>query len=143
MLGSVQNRFLGGLTMASLEPLMTINATLSFKMIGDVGAGTRIDVPFSGTATSSHWEGELPVEGVDYVTMRDSGVGELVIRARMGSGRDTVSYEAIGRNAGGIVEGLTFSTASEKFDFLNSIVAVAVGGADGDQLSLEIFQVTS
>ncbi len=130
--------------MPSLEPLMTVTATLSYAMIGDVGAGTRLDVPFTGTATSSHWDGELPVEGVDYVTLRSDGFGELLIKARMGSGKDLVSYDATGINGpDGIQELLTFRTGSETFKWLNGITAVAFGATEGDQLTLEVYKVVA
>ncbi len=121
---------------------MTIDATLSFAFIGDVGAGTRLDVPFSGKATSTHWEGERPVSGVDYVTMRADGVGELSIRGRVGEGADAVAYQATGLNGpGGIEELFTFNTASESLAFLNGVTAVAIGTVDGDQLHLEVHKV--
>ena len=57
--------------MPSLEHFCTITATLeNMKVIGSVPSGMRIDFPFEGTATGPHWEGELLVEGVDYVTVR-------------------------------------------------------------------------
>lgn len=130
--------------MPSLEPLMTVKAKLNFNMIGDVGAGTRLDVPFEGTATSSHWEGERPVRGVDYVTVRANGIAELDIRAIVGEGEDAVSYDAKGRQtADGIQEVFTFSTASESLSFLNGITAVGFGSVDKADLTLDIHQIVA
>lgn len=128
--------------MPSLEPLMTLTAKLQFEMIGATPSGFRLDVPFTGTATSPHWEGELPIAGTDYVTVRGDKRNGLDIRARMGSGEDVVSYRAVGIGSDdGVQELLTFETASETFGWLNGTTAVAVGTVDGADLTLEVFQV--
>lgn len=130
--------------MPSLEPLMTITAKLQFEMIGKTPSGVRLDVPFTGMATSTHWEGELPVTGVDYVTVRSDGNNDLRIRARMGSGEDVVSYTASGIGQGpGVQEMLQFETASETFAWLNTVCAVAVGTVDGSSLTLDVFNLVS
>lgn len=119
---------------------MTVNLTLTFMPMGDTPAGTRIDVPFTGTATSSRWEGELPVDGVDYVTVGKGGVTSLDIRARMGTGDNMVSYSATGRVDGtGPMEVLTFQTASEAFADLNGEVAIAFGTQEKNKLTLDVY----
>lgn len=128
--------------MPTLTNLCTIVVTLDVTPIGKVGTGLRIDVPFSGVATSSHWDGERPVEGVDYVTIGDDGIQHLDIRGRIGTGKEVVSYRAIGRgDAAGPMELLTFETANDDLAHLNSTVAVAVGSVDGNQLTLEVAAV--
>ncbi len=128
--------------MPTLEPFANMTGTLDFKMQGKMPAGLRLDAHFAGTITSEHWEGEWPVSGIDYVTVRGDGIAELFIRASMGEGDDIVSYEATGRQTpDGIIETLYFQTASETFAHLNGAVGVASGSVDGDQLSLEIFLV--
>lgn len=125
--------------MATLEPFATITGTLDFKMQGKTPAGLRIDAHFAGMATSDHWEGESPVSGIDYVTVRGDGNAELYIRASLGEGDDIVSYEAKGlQTADGIFETLYFQTASESLAFLNSSIGIATGSVDGQQLTLEI-----
>ncbi len=125
--------------MASLTEFCSLKLTLDFQMIGKVPAGLRLDVPFSGTATSSHWEGERTVAGVDHVTIGAGGVQNLDIQGRIGSGDDVVAYRAIGRgNADGPKELLVFETANEELGWLNEAVAVAVGAIDGNQLALTI-----
>lgn len=120
---------------------MTVNVTLQFVPLGDPPFGTRLDVPFTGTATSSLWDGELPVDGVDYITIGKGGLGALNIRARVGSGEDTVAYEAKGRmGPDGITELITFETASEKFADFNTKVAVAFGTQDKNKLTLEVYE---
>ncbi len=126
--------------MPSLEPLMSVDATLTFVPVGATPAGTRVDVPFEGTATSSRWEGERPVTGVDYATIRPDGSIALDIRARLGEGDEIVWYSATGRGGpDGIYEVLTFETAAEAFADLNGAVAVAFGTQDGRDLHLDVY----
>ncbi len=128
--------------MATLEPFATMTGTLDFKMQGKMPAGLRLDAHFAGTMVSEHWDGEVAVSGIDYVTVRGDGIAELAIRASMGEGDDVVSYEATGRQTPeGIVETLYFQTASEKFAFLNGAVGVGTGSVEGQTLTLEIFLV--
>lgn len=126
--------------MPTMTEFCTIRATLQFTPIGRTGAGKRLDVPFDGVATSSHWEGERAVTGVDYVTVGDGGVQQLDIRARIGTGRDVVSYRGLGRGTAdtGPQELLVFETANEALSFLNSAVAVAFGDLVGDQLHITV-----
>jgi len=125
--------------MPTLTEFATFTATLEFQAIGKVGAGFRLDVPFSGTATSSHWDGEWPIAGVDHVTVADSGIHNLDIQGRIGSGKEVVAYRAIGRGTDdGPRELFIFETANADLDWLNSAVGVGVGSIDGDQLTITI-----
>ena len=130
--------------MPDLQEFCRIEAKLKFIPIGATPSGMQLHVPFEGTATSSHWEGERAVSGVDYVTVGKDGIAELYIRAILGSGDDAVAYEAHGRSgADGIKELITFRTASEDLAFLNGAVAVALGTAEGTSLSLTFYLVGS
>lgn len=123
----------------TLTEFASFTATLSFTPVGKVDAGFRLDVPFEGTATSSHWEGEWPIAGVDYVTVADSGVQSLDIRGRIGSGKQVVSYRAIGRGTeAGPKELFVFETANPDLAWLNSAVGIGTGTIDGDQLTITI-----
>ncbi len=125
--------------MPTLTDFVSINATLDFQMIGKTPAGMRIDVPFTGTATSSHWEGERPVTGVDYVTIGSGGVQNLDIRGQIGSGDNVIAYRAIGRGAdAGPKELFMFETANEEMSWVNSAVGVAIGSLEGNKLSLDV-----
>lgn len=125
--------------MTTLETFATIKATLDFQMRGKTPAGLRMDVHFTGTVTSDHWEGDWPLTGIDYVTVRKGGVAELIIRATMGEGDDLVTYEASGiQTADGIVETFQFQTGSEKFAYLNDAIAVATGSTEGKELTLNV-----
>ncbi len=128
--------------MPELEEFCRIEAKLNFIPIGPTPSGRQLHIPFEGTATSSHWEGERAVSGVDYVTVGKDGNAELYIRAILGSGDDVVAYEAHGRGgADGIKELITFRTASADLAFLNGAVAVAVGRTEGNKLSLTLYLV--
>jgi len=133
--------------MASLEEFCKINVAMEFQMIGPVPGGTRIDIPFTGTATSEHWEGELPVNGVDYVMVRGDGNMDLDIRARIGEGRGMIAYSgtgvsiAIERGVAEPQELILFETANEDFAHLNDRVGVGVGRGEGPNLELTIYLV--
>ncbi len=125
--------------MSTLSPFCTLTLTLDFVPIGKVEAGFRLDVPFSGVATSPHWEGEKPVAGVDHVSIGPGGVQSLEIRGRIGEGKDIVAYRAIGRGTdAGPRELIVFETAVEEFAHLNSAIAVASGSVDGTTLVLDV-----
>ena len=119
--------------MPSLEHFCTISATLDMKVIGAVPAGMRIDFPFSGTATGPHWEGELPVDGIDYVTVRSDRNMDLDVHATIGEGSEAISYKAggvsigIDRTTAEPNELITFQTANEDFAYLNTEIAVGLG----------------
>ena len=133
--------------MPSLEHFCTITATLDLKLIGQVPAGMRIDFPFTGTATGPHWEGELPVEGVDYVTVRSDRNMDLDVHGRIGEGPGVVSYRAggvsigIDRTTAEPNELITFETANEDLAFLNTEIAVGLGRGEGADLTLDIYLV--
>ncbi len=133
--------------MPGLEEFCTIDLTMQFEMIGTVPSGTRMDIPFEGTARGPHWDGDLPVRGVDYVTVRGDGNMSLDIRARIGEGKGTVSYRGSGvsvipeRGVAEPRELLTFETANEDLSFLNTAVGVAVGRGEGADLALTVYLV--
>ncbi|MFO7299790.1 MAG: DUF3237 family protein [Actinomycetes bacterium] len=133
--------------MPELEHFCTIEARMSPRMVGRTPAGTRIDFAFQGVATGPHWEGERPVSGVDYATVRGDGNMDLDIRATIGEKRETVAYRATGVSvvkedqSAEINELLTFQTGNEDLAWLNDRIGVAIGkGAEG-QLNIEIYLV--
>jgi hypothetical protein len=130
----------------SLEEFCTITASMTPRMIGHVPAGTRIDFPFEGTARSPHWEGERPVSGVDYVTVRGDGNMDLDIHGSIGEKRETVAYAASGvsiaheDNTASPQELITFQTGNEDLAWLNTAVGVGMGRG-GRDLELTIYVV--
>ncbi len=130
--------------MATLTEFCKISAKLSFAPIGKLAGGMRVDLAFTGTATSTHWEGERPVSGIDYVTVRKDGSTELNIRGQIGSGKDVIAYTAVGRgDQDGARELFLFETAVEEMAWLNNAVGVALGSADGDALELTVYIATT
>lgn len=133
--------------MPTLESLCTIEADLGMNLIGAAPAGTRIDFPFEGTATSEHWDGERRVRGVDYVTVRSDGNMDLDIRGVIGEKREAVAYRATGvsianpDNSADPKELLTFQTANEDLSWLNDEIAVAFGHGSEGRLRLEVYLV--
>lgn len=132
--------------MASLEEFCTITASMTPRMLGHMPAGTRIDFPFEGVATGPHWQGERPVRGVDYVTVRGDGNMDLDIRGTIGEKRETVAYRASGVSivnedrSATPQELLTFETGNEDLAWLNTAVGVALGaGSSTGELSLTVY----
>ncbi|HSK06320.1 MAG TPA: DUF3237 family protein [Acidimicrobiia bacterium] len=131
--------------MPSLEMFCTITAEMGRRIIGATPSGMRIDFPFEGTATGPHWEGERPVSGIDYVTVRSDGNMELDIHATVGEKRDSVSYRGSGVS---IVspdqsaqprELLTFHTGNEDLAWLNNEIGVAFGRGEAGKLTVEVY----
>lgn len=133
--------------MPSLELFCEVKATMTPRMLGNMPLGTRIDFPFQGSATSSHWDGEREVSGTDFVTVRSDGNMDLEIRGTIGTKRETVSYRATGVSLGiskteaQPQELITFQTGNEDLAWLNSVVAVGLGRGDGPSLALAIYIV--
>lgn len=130
--------------MPSLEKFCSVEATLGMNVIGRTPAGMRIDFPFEGVATSEHWEGEWPVKGMDYVTVRDDGNMILDVRATIGEKREQVSYTATGVSianedqSADPKELIVFATGNEDLAWLNNEVGVAFGHGEGGKISLVI-----
>lgn len=133
--------------MPSLEEFCLIKASMRAQMLGNMPGGTRIDFPFEGTATSAHWEGERPVRGVDYVTVRSDGHMDLEIRGSIGEKRETVAYRATGVSLAVSPtqahpqELITFQTGNPDLAWLNTVVGVGLGGGEAGALSLTIYVV--
>ncbi|MGB8360612.1 MAG: DUF3237 family protein [Acidimicrobiia bacterium] len=131
--------------MPTFEKFCTIEGSLGMNVIGNAPTGMRIDFPFEGTATSQHWEGERPVKGVDYATVRDDGNMSLDIHGVIGEKRESVAYRATGVSiahedrTASPKELITFETGSEDLAWLNDEVAVAFGHGGAGKISLEIY----
>jgi Protein of unknown function (DUF3237) len=130
--------------MPSMEEFCTIEADLEMNIIGKTPSGMRIDFPFKGTATSKHWEGERPVRGVDYSTVRADGNMDLDVHATIGEKRDAVSYTATGVSianpdqSADPKELIVFQTGNEELAWLNNEVGVAFGHGEGGKITLTI-----
>ena len=133
--------------MPSLEKFCTVEATLNMNIIGKSPAGMRIDFPFEGTATSEHWEGERPVKGMDYVTVRSDGNMDLDIHGTIGEKREAVAYTATGVSianedqSADPKELIVFSTGNEDLAWLNNEVGVAFGHGAGGKITLDMYLI--
>ncbi len=133
--------------MPSLEPFCSVSADMGMKVIGKSPAGMRIDFPFEGTATGPHWEGERPVTGVDYVTVREDGNMDLTIQGVIGEKRESVGYRATGVSianpdrSADPKELITFQTGNEDLAWLNDEVGVAFGHGEAGKLTLEFYLI--
>lgn len=133
--------------MPELEHFCTFEGDLGMKVIGKTPGGMRIDFPFEGTAAGPHWEGERPVRGVDYATVRGDGNMDLDIRAVIGEKREAVAYRGSGvsianpDNSADPKELVTFQTANEDLAWLNNEIAVVFGHGEAGKLSLTFYLV--
>jgi hypothetical protein len=133
--------------MPSLEMFCTISAEMGRRIIGATPSGMRIDFPFEGTATGPHWEGERPVRGIDYVTVRSDGNMELDIHATVGEKRDSLAYRGSGVSIANPDQSaeprelLTFQTGNEDLAWLNNEIGVAFGRGEGGKLTVEVYLV--
>ena len=133
--------------MPTLEKFCEIEGDLGLNVIGQAPAGMRIDFPFSGVATSEHWDGERPVQGIDYVTVRSDGNMVLDIHGVIGEKREKVAYTATGVSianpdqTANPKELIVFETGNEDLAWLNDEVAVAFGSGGNGKISLEVFLV--
>lgn len=131
--------------MSTLEEFCQIEGTLAPRMLGNMPQGTRIDFNFEGVATSRHWEGERPVRGVDYATIRADGNMDLDIRATIGEKRETVSYRGSGVSVVASPteahpqELLTFATGNTDLAWLNTSVGVAVGAGQDGKIAITVY----
>lgn len=125
-----------------LEPLMTLRLILRPSPIGDTPFGERSEIFFEGTATSTLWEGRWEASGVDHIRRSTSGISQLDVHAIVGDGPEAIAYHGIGRGGPeGIVEGVTFETASDRFGWLNSAVGVGRAIRNDERLLVELFTV--
>jgi hypothetical protein len=133
--------------MPELEKFCTIEADMQMKVLGKSPGGMRIDFPFEGVARGPHWEGDRPVRGVDYSTVRSDGNMDLDIRAVIGEKREAVAYRATGVStmnpdqSADINELITFQTGNEDLAWLNDRIAVAIGGGAAGKLKLEVYLI--
>ena len=133
--------------MPELELLCKIEAEMTLRMVGRTPGGTRIDFPFQGTATGPHWEGERPVSGTDFATIRADGNMDLDIHGVIGEKRESVGYRATGVSvvqedqSAEINELLTFQTGNEDLSWLNDRIGVAIGTGAAGKLSLQVYLV--
>lgn len=133
--------------MPSLDKFCSIDASLERRILGQTPLGMRIDFPFEGVATGPHWEGERPVSGVDYTTVRSDGNLDLRIHAVIGEKRETVAYTGTGVSilnpdqSADPKELILFQTGNEDLAWLNSEIGVAFGHGEAGRITLEVYLI--
>lgn len=133
--------------MPQFDEFCTIVADLGMKVLGQAPQGMRIDFPFDGTATSPHWDGERPVHGIDYSTVRSDGNMDLRIHGVIGDKREAVAYTGTGISianpdqSADPKELILFQTGNPDLEWLNLEVGVAFGHGEAGRLRLEVFLV--
>lgn len=135
-----------------LDPFVTLDVELRRIPIGTPPWGARSEVFFVGSATSPHWDGAWDVTGVDHIARGVTGTARIdvhVVITEPGAGasddgdREVITYRGHGRGGpGGVIEGVTFETASERFGWLNESLAVGVATLDGDRLRVALHLVS-
>jgi hypothetical protein len=126
------------------EPFMTLNLALRRIPIGTTPYGTRVEVPFEGTATSSLWDGDRDVYGIDHIAVSSTGTARIDVHVIISGDDEVITYRGNGRGTAiGVREGVTFETASERLAWLNDTVAIGKGTLDGERLLIELFRITT
>lgn len=126
------------------DPFMVLEVELRMMPVGATPYGTRLEVPFDGTATSRLWDGERAVTGIDHITVSAAGTAEIDVHVFISGDDEIVTYRGHGRGTpNGVREGVTFETASERLGWLNDAVAIGRGTIVGDHLTVELFLITS
>lgn len=124
------------------QPFMTLEVTLRTIPIGTTPYGTRLEVPFDGTATSTLWEGERVVYGIDHIGVSITGTARIDVHTVITGDDEVITYRGNGRGTpNGVREGVIFETATERLAWLNDAVAVGRGTLDGDHLTVELFLI--
>ena len=126
------------------EPFMLLEVDLRMHPIGTTPFGTRLEVPFEGTATSRLWEGERAAWGTDHITVSAAGTALIDVHVVIEGDDEVVTYRGHGRGTpAGVREGVTFETASERLAWLNDAVALGTAIVDGTHLSVALYLLTS
>ena len=151
--------------MAELRAELLYRMTLEVGPPFDIGTGPRghrLVIPFKGGRFEGpRLRGEVLVTGGDWLLQRADGVMELDVRRTLRTddghhiyahyrGILTGSPEAMARLARGEAVPAAslyfrttpvFETGSEKYAWLNRIIAVGIGGITAGGAELEVFQV--
>ena len=139
--------------MAELRSTFLFQVTADLEEAQDVGAtphgNRRIYYVTGGAFEGPKLRGEVLPGGGDWLLLRPDGAGELDVRAtlRTDDGHLIYSYYR------GILRGQPdtsdfyfrtapfYETASEKYGWLNRIVAVGVGRVEPQRVSYDVFEI--
>lgn len=132
-----------------VEFLFHMSATLAPPSVVPGGPqGTRVIVPITGgTVTGPKVNGTVDALGADWLTMRADGTAQLDVRALIRTTDGAVihtTYKGImaptdtGRR---ITTAPLFETGDEKYLWLNSIQAIAVGTPGDGVVDYDVYRV--
>lgn len=137
------------------EFLCDIEADLSVpELIGSVPEGVRTTFYLEGgTFEGPNVRGKVRPVGADWFVMRSDGVGQLDVRATLETDDGElifVYYTGLVDMQGAVSQGVKepriytnpiFRTASEKYSWLNSTFAVAVGAAAENKVTYSVYKI--
>lgn len=132
-----------------VEFLCRIIATLDAPVVVPEGPhGTRIVVGVNGgTVTGPRLNGTLAHLGADWLTLRADGTARLDVRILVHTDDGAaihVEYAGImapGENGPRIITAPRFETGDERYKWLNSVQAVAVGTPGRNVVEYDVYRV--
>lgn len=137
------------ITSLPVEFLFHMSAMLAPPSVVPSGPnGTRVIVPITGgTVTGPRVNGTVDAIGADWLTMRADGTAQLDVRALIRTHDGAVihtTYKGImvptddGRR---ITTAPLFETGDEKYSWLNSIQAIAVGTPGDGVVEYDVYRI--
>lgn len=137
------------LTSLNVEFLFHMHATLDTPIVVPNGpAGTRVIVGINGgTVTGPRANGKVAHLGADWLTMRGDGSAQLDVRALIqtddGAAIHTHYLGIMAPTDSGprIITAPLFETGDERYTWLNTIQAVAVGTAGAGTVDYDVYRV--
>ena len=133
----------------NVEFLFHLHATLDAPVVVPNGpAGTRVIVGINGgTVTGPRVNGKVAHLGADWLTMRADGSAQLDVRALIqtddGAAIHTHYLGIMSPTDSGprIITAPLFETGDDRYTWLNSIQAVAVGTAGTGTVDYDVYRV--
>ena len=120
------------------------------RQVGDTPDGARIIYNVTGgTIDGPRIKGKILPGGGDWFRVRSDGTGELDVRATIQTGDNVLIYmRYTGVTHTKAEDGSRyfrttprFETASEKYAWLNDVVAVGVGQTGDNQVSYDVYEI--
>lgn len=137
------------LTSLNVEFLFHMHATLDAPVVVPGGPqGTRVIVGINGgTVTGPKVNGTVAHLGADWLTMRADGSARLDVRALIHTSDGAaihVFYKGImapGESGPRITTAPLFETGDERYAWLNSVQAVAVGAPGQGSVDYDVYRI--
>lgn len=137
------------ITQLNVEFLCHIHATLDAPiMVPNGPQGTRVIVGVNGgTVVGPRLNGTVADLGADWLTMRADGSAQLDVRIAINTDDGAVihcAYKGImapHEGAPRIVTAPLFETGDERYSWLNSIQAIAVGAPGSGTVDYDVYRI--